>query len=76
MPRKSDDELTISIPLSTHLRNGACVSGTLWMHASRRGRFEVEYRGMRKSDGRSDYTNEGHMKAIGVMILREMAEDT
>jgi hypothetical protein len=70
----SYDALTVSMPLSITLKNGTTVTGMLWLHPSRRGRFEVEYDGVRKSDGRTDYTSEGHIIAIARLLLRELAE--
>jgi hypothetical protein len=78
MPRKENtdpfDDLTISEPLSVTLRDGTIIHGTLWMHASKCGRFEVEYDGRRHSDYRTDYIGEGHMRGIARIILAEMAE--
>lgn len=65
---------TVSEPLSIPLRDGNVVTGTLWLRPSRRGSFEVEYEGCRKTDGRFDYTSETHIRAMARMILREMAE--
>ncbi len=73
MRRKKTDELTVSKPISTTRKDGSVVAGTMWMHASRRGGFEVEYDGRRASDGRTDYTSEGHMTSIARAILAEMA---
>jgi hypothetical protein len=73
--RKREDELTVSRPISVTLPDGRMINGTIWMHVSRRGRFEVEYGGRRKSDGRSDYTSEGHMSAIAKFLLTEMAQE-
>jgi hypothetical protein len=50
-------------------------TGTLWMNASRRGRFEVEYNGMRRTDGRSDYTNEAEINFFARRLLLEMTEE-
>ena len=44
------------------------------MQPLRMGSFEVEYDGERCTDGRSDYMNETHMRAIARMLLREFAE--
>jgi hypothetical protein len=66
---------TISESLTAELRSGEVVHGTLWLHPSRRGSFEVEYRGIRKTDGRTNYTNEVHIRAIARLILCELAED-
>ena len=38
------------------------------------GGFEVEYKGDRKTDGRTDYADERHMKSIARMVLKELAE--
>jgi hypothetical protein len=65
---------TISQEISTTLKDGAKVTGTLWLHPSRRGSFEVEYNGRRASDHRNDYTSETAMKGMARTILREMAE--
>jgi len=67
------DTLTVSVPLTVALGDGTTARGSLWMHPSRKGRFEVEYKGQRKSDGRSDYMSEAHIRAIAVFILKEMA---
>jgi hypothetical protein len=72
---RTHDPLTVSVPISTTLRDGRTVSGTLWMPASRSGRFEVEYKGMRKTDHRTDYTSEGHIRGIAKLILSELASD-
>jgi hypothetical protein len=45
------------------------------MHPSRKGRFEVEYKGVRKSDERSDYRSEEHIRMIAVVLLKELAEE-
>lgn len=74
--RQKPNEHTVSEPLSTTLKDGSIITGTLWLHPSRRGSFEVEYKGMRKSDHRTDYTSEAHIKAIAMTILRELAEDS
>ncbi|MGQ0741597.1 MAG: hypothetical protein ACT4OG_04795 [Alphaproteobacteria bacterium] len=76
MPKPDQfDALTISEPLTVTLPSGQTVTGTLWMHASRKGRFEVEYGWRRKSDGRTDHTSEGHIRGIAKMILIELAQD-
>jgi hypothetical protein len=49
------------------------VTGTFWFDPSR-GRFEVAYRGRRKSDGRTGY-DIGHARCMARIILREMAID-
>lgn len=69
-----NDQLSKSKPISTILDNGKTVTGTLWIPASRMGRFEVEYNGIRKTDGRTDYVCEAHMVAIARIILKELAE--
>jgi len=77
--RKTNDpfnSLTVSEPLSTTLRDGRTIHGTLWMHASGSGSFQVEYRGDRKTDGRSHYTNAGEIRGIARLILAEMAQDS
>ena len=75
MPRRTEEnQHTISEPLSVTLGDGTVVTGTLWLHPSRRGSFEVEYNGMRNSDYRTDYSDEGHLKGIARMLLRELAE--
>jgi hypothetical protein len=66
---------TKSEPISVSLPNGATAAGRLWMLSSRRGSFQVEYRGKRKFDGRTDYRSLAHMRCIGRLILREMAEE-
>ena len=43
------DELTVSEPISTTLREGTVIHGVIWMHVSRRGGFEVEYQWRRKT---------------------------
>jgi hypothetical protein len=70
--RTDDDKLTVSEPLSVILGDGTTAYGTLWMHWSQSGRFEVEYKGMRKSDHRTDYISAGPMRSIGRMILKEL----
>jgi hypothetical protein len=70
-----DDDLTVSVPLTVSLPSGRTVTGTLWMHVSRRGRFEVEYRGVRKSDDRTHYENEGEIRAMARIVLAEIAQD-
>lgn len=70
-----DQSLTISEPLETTLKDGTVIQGKIWMHPSRKGNFEVEYQGARKTDARTDYTSEGHMRSIAKIILQEMAED-
>lgn len=67
-------ELSVSEPLTITLQGATKITGTLWLHPSRRGGFEVEYNGVRRTDGRTDYTNIGHIRAIARMMLREMAE--
>jgi hypothetical protein len=52
----------------------AHVIGTLWLHPSRCGSFEVEYGGMRETDGRTDYTDIGQIRGIARLKLREMAK--
>lgn len=69
------DALTIAEPLPITLSDGTAATGTLWMHVSRRGHFEVEYKGERKSDGRRYYADKGSIHAIARILLREMAED-
>jgi hypothetical protein len=74
--RKDDayDQLTVSKPLSIILHDGTIAEGTLWMHDSHSGRFDVEYKGMRKTDYRTDYTNEGQIRLIAILILKELAD--
>ena len=67
-------ELTHSEPIEAILSNGTTVKGTLWTPPSALGSFQVEFNGRRKSDGRSDYSNRNHLKAIARTVLREMAE--
>lgn len=64
MPKKQNPRvaLTRSEPLAMNLADGRTITGALRFHASEQGRFQVEYRGMVKSDGRSDYTNLTHMR--------------
>jgi hypothetical protein len=66
---------SVSEPLSTVLRDGTVVTGILWLNPSRRGQFWVEYNGELKTDDRRDYVDEGHMKVIARIILREMARE-
>ncbi|MEJ0088633.1 MAG: hypothetical protein WDM80_02620 [Limisphaerales bacterium] len=68
------NELSVTESITATV-NGKTVTGTLWLHSSRRGRFEVEYNGIRKSDNRTDYTNEGHIRGIAKLILQEMIEE-
>jgi hypothetical protein len=70
--RREGDKLTVSKPLSIILHDGSTAEGTLWMHPSCSGGFEVEYKGMRKTDHRTDYANEGQMRLIAVFILKEL----
>jgi hypothetical protein len=74
MRTSPQSELTVSETITTPTGSGKTVTGTLWLHPSKRGRFEVDYDGVRGTDGRTDYTDESHMRAIARMILREMAE--
>ena len=67
--------LTVPELLSTRLSDGTRVTGTLWLHPLRRGRFEIEYRGKRKSDGHTEYTNVGYVRCLGRILLRELAEN-
>jgi hypothetical protein len=62
--RDKSNEHTVSQPLSVTMKDGSTIAGTLWLHPSRRGSFEVEYDGVRKTDHRSDYTNESHIIGI------------
>jgi hypothetical protein len=74
----SDDphsELTVSERLSAQLSNGTTAIGRLWLHHTRRGRFEVEYCGKRKSDGHTDYTEIGFIRVLARILLRELAEN-
>ena len=66
-------ELTHSEPIEAELSNGTTVKGTLWTRPSGLGSFEVEFDGRRKSDGRSDYSDRNHLKAIARNVLRELA---
>ena len=68
------NEHTVSQEISTTLKDGTKITGTLWLRPSRRGSFEVEYNGRRASDHRNDYTSETAMKGMARTILREMAE--
>ena len=72
MKTSSHSELTVSEIITVSV-NDKTVTGTLWLHPSKRGRFEVEYNGIRKSDGRTDYANENHLRSIAKIILKEMA---
>jgi hypothetical protein len=75
--RRKDDpynQLTVSKPLSITLDDGTIAEGTLWMPASHSGRFEVEYKGMRRTDYRTDYTNEGQIRLIAILILKELVD--
>jgi hypothetical protein len=65
---------TDAAPISATLNDGTVVTGKLWMHPSRRGSFEVEYDGERRSDGRSSYRNEAHIRAVARILLRDLAE--
>ena len=73
MRKSKQVEYTIQEAISAHLKDGREVTGTLWLHASRVGSFEVEYDGRRASDNRTDYTYTTHLKAIARRILAEMA---
>ncbi len=65
---------TVAEPLTATLPDGKTITGTLWLHPSGIGSFEVEYKEIRMSDGKTNYTNGAHMRAIAKQILREMAE--
>jgi len=65
---------TVSEPISVTLNDGTVVTGTLWLHPSRVGSFEVEYQGMRNTDGRTDYSSTAHLRGIASAILKEMAD--
>ena len=67
---------TVFIRLSTALEDGTVVTGILWMLPSRTGSFEVEYDGIRKSDGRTDYVSESSMRVVARSLLKEMAENS
>ena len=67
---------TILVRLSTALDDGTVVTGILWMLPSRTGSFEVEYDGVRKTDGRTDYTTESQMRVVARSLLKEMAESS
>jgi hypothetical protein len=69
---RKDEGLTVSKALSIILHDGTTAQGTLWMHPSCSGGFEVEYQGMRKTDYRTDYANEEQMRLIAVFILKEL----
>ena len=73
--RQKPNERTVSEPLPATLRDGTVVTGTLWLHPSRKGSFEVEYKGARKSDGHIDYTHEGYIKVMARIVLRELVEE-
>ena len=45
------DTLTVSVPLTVALGDGTTARGSLWMHPSRKGRFEVEYKGSESLTG-------------------------
>lgn len=68
-----DGEHTVSEAIKIELANGATVIGRLWTRPSKRGSFEVEYGGRRKTDGRY-YIEIGRIRAIARIILREMTE--
>lgn len=72
--RNEPNQHTVSAALTVTLNNGETVTGTLWLHPSRMGSFEVEYKGNRKSDDRTNYTDERHIRMIAKQLLREMAE--
>ena len=65
---------TVSEVISTTLKDVRQVTGTLWLHPSRTGSFEVEYDGIRRSDGRTDYASYTHIRLIAIAILSELAE--
>jgi hypothetical protein len=64
---------TVPEPLSTTVNDGRIVTGTLWLHPSGLGSFEVEYNGLRNSDHRTDYTDSQHLRSVARLILAEMA---
>jgi hypothetical protein len=68
------ETLTVWKQIEATCWDGRVVTGTLWMNASRRGRFEVEYHDMRRTDGRSGYTNEAEINFFARRLLLEMAE--
>lgn len=74
MKKSKPNPHTISESISVTLKNGKTITGTLWLHPSRKGSFEVEYNGIRCTDYRTDYYHEGHMRGIAMAILMEMAE--
>jgi len=74
MKKYKPNHHTVSESITVTLSDGKIATGILWLHPSLMGSFEVEYNGIRKPDGRTDYTNVGHIRAIAKVILKEMAE--
>lgn len=71
MEPQAKELLTVEEPVSVTFSDGRTATGILWMNASRRGPWVVEYDGRRASDGRTYQTAE--IRAVARAQLREMA---
>ena len=69
-------EHSVPVAISANLQDGSVVTGIMWMLPARVGSFEIEYDGVRRTDGRSDYTGQAHMRSIARMLLQELAEQS
>ena len=67
-------KLTVRKRIEATCWDGRVVTGTLWLNATQRGRFEVEYNGERRTDGRSDYANEAQINFFARRLLLDMTE--
>jgi hypothetical protein len=65
---------TVPETLTVTMGNGTEVIGTVWLHPSRRGSFEVEYEGRRVGNGRAGYAGVDEMREAARTMLRGMAE--
>ena len=66
----------VPVAISANLQDGSVVTGIMCMLPDRMGSFEVEYEGVRRTDGRSYDTGEAHMRSIARMLLQELAEQS
>jgi hypothetical protein len=73
-PLHSSNPHTVAEPLTVTLGNGTEVVGTVWLHPSRRGSFEVEYGGRRVGNGRAGYSSPDEMREAAREMLRGMAK--
>jgi hypothetical protein len=72
-PLHSSNPHTVAEPLTVTMGNGSEVVGTVWLHPSRRGSFEVEYQGQRVGNGRAGYSHAEEMREAAREMLRGMA---